>query len=79
MDATAEIGRNLVSRHQNEQADVGRDGQTNPSHDTKFSGANVDREKTIFPVQLTTSRIGNLTWLILCYICDDHTYIHKEL
>ena len=30
----------------------------------KFSGANGDREKLIFPVQLTTSRIGNLTRVI---------------
>ena len=31
----------------------------------------------IFPVQLTTSRIGNLTWLIhTLAICDDHTQIH---
>ena len=36
-----------------------------------------DREIFIFPVQLTTSRIGNLTRLILTLaICDDHTYIH---
>ena len=35
----------------------------------------------IFPVQLTTSRIGNLTRLIhtLLGICDDHTYIHTIL
>ena len=32
--------------------------------DNKFSGANADREVFIFPVQLTTSRIGNLTRLI---------------
>ena len=30
----------------------------------KFSGANADREMGIFPVQLTTCRIGNLNWLI---------------
>ena len=32
----------------------------------------------IFPVQLTTSRIGNLTWLIhiLLYVMTIHTYIH---
>ena len=30
-------------------------------HKTEFSGANVDRKIFIFPVQLTTSRIGNLT------------------
>ena len=31
----------------------------------------------IFPVQLTTSRIGNLTWLIhtLLYVMTIHTYI----
>ena len=35
------------------------------------------QRKNIFPVQLTTSRIGNLTWLILTLaICDDHIYIH---
>ena len=51
----------------------------NPSRETKFSGANVDREKIIFPVQLTTCRIGNLTRLILTLsTCDDHTYIHKN-
>ena len=30
------------------------------SRETKFSGANGDREIFIFPVQVTTSRIGNL-------------------
>ena len=34
------------------------------SRETKFSGANADREVFTFPVQLTTSRIGNLTRLI---------------
>ena len=36
----------------------------NPSRETKSLSANGDREKLIFPVQLTTSRIGNLTRLI---------------
>ena len=37
----------------------------NPSRETKFSGANADREIfSFFPVQLTTSRVGNLTQLI---------------
>ena len=37
-----------------------RDGPT-ASRETKFAGANGDdRESIIFPVQLTTSRIGNL-------------------
>ena len=50
-------------------------GLPNPSCETKFSGANGDREIFIFPVQLTTSRIGNLTRLIhTLAICDDHTY-----
>ena len=39
-------------------------GRPNPSCETKFSGANGHREILIFPVQLTTSRIGNLTRLI---------------
>ena len=36
----------------------------NPSRETEFSGANRDREISVFPLQLTTSRIGNLTRLI---------------
>ena len=40
-------------------------GRPSPSRETKFSGATGDREKIIFPIQLTTSRIGNLTRLIL--------------
>ena len=32
--------------------------------ETKVSGANGDREKIISPFQLTTGRIGNLTWLL---------------
>ena len=65
MDAAAELGRNPVSKHQiqpecgDELADAAK-GLPHPSHETKFSGANGNREKIIFPVQLTTSRIGNL-------------------
>ena len=43
---------------------------TNPSRETKFSGANADREIFIFPVQLTTSRTGNLITRFYCYIFD---------
>ena len=51
-------------------------GLPNPSRDTKFSGANGDREKTVFPVQLTTSWIGNLTRLVLTLsIREDHKYL----
>ena len=54
----------------------------NPSRETKFSGTHGDRGIFIFPVQLTTSRIGNLTRLIhtllyvmTIHICDDHIYM----
>ena len=42
--------------------------------ETKVSGANGDREIFMFPVQLTTSRIGNLTRLIhiLLYVMTIH-------
>ena len=46
-----------------------RDATTEPSRETKLSGANGDKEMSIFPVQLTSSRIGNLTRLI-------HTFLH---
>ena len=53
-------------------------GRPNPSRETKFLGANVDRDFFFFPVQLTTSRFGNLTRLIHTLlnsiICDDHTH-----
>ena len=39
-------------------------GLPNPSCETKFSGTNADGEILIFPVQLTTCRIDNLTRLI---------------
>ena len=48
---------------ENEQADAGRDCRTRLVR-PKFSGAYEDREIFIFPVQLTTSRIGNCTRLI---------------
>ena len=46
-------------------------GLPNPSRETKFSGANANREILLFPVQLTTSRIGNLTLAIRVTI---HTF-----
>ena len=45
----------------------------------KFSGANGDREKFIFPFPLITSRIGNLTRLIHTSISDDYTYMHTYI
>ena len=48
-------------------------GLPNPSRETKFSGANADKEYLIFLFQLTpSSRIGNLTRLIhtlATYMC----------
>ena len=41
----------------------GTEQRLNPSRETKFSGTYGDRGIFIFPVQLTTSRIGNLTRL----------------
>ena len=70
MDAAAELGRNPVSKHHiqpeygDEQTDAGRESPPNPSRKSKLSGAHADREIFIFPVQLTTTRIGNLTRLI---------------
>ena len=53
-------------------------GRLNPSRKTKFSGTHGDRGILIFPVQLTTSWIGNLTRLIhtLLYVMTIHAYIH---
>ena len=53
-------------------------GRLNPSCETKFSGTYGDRGIFVFPIQLTTSRIGNLTWLIhtLLYVMTIHTCIH---
>ena len=50
-------------RVENKQADAGT-GRPGPSRETKFSGANGDREMVIFSVQLAMRRIGNLTRLI---------------
>ena len=50
----------------------------NSSRETKFSGANADRGIFIFPVRLTTSRIGNLARLIhtlaICVTIHGHLY-----
>ena len=56
---------------ENEQADAGRD----LSRETKFSGAYGDRGIFIFPVQLSTSRTGNITRFIntLLYVITIHT------
>ena len=50
-------------------------GRLNPSRETRFSGAHGDLGVLIFPVLLTTSRIGNLTQSIytLLYVMTIHT------
>ena len=81
MDAAAELGRNSVSKHQiqpaeygDEPADAGRDCRTRLARPS--SQARTGTRKKTF-VQLTMSRIGNLTRLILSFdICDDRTNIH---
>ena len=84
MDAAAELGRNPVSKHQiqpeygDEQADAGRDGWTRLARPNS-QARHGDRGILLFPVQLTTSRIGDLTRLIQTAICDDHTYIHTYI
>ena len=45
-------------------------GRPNALRETKFSGANGDREMLILHVQLISSRIGNLTRLIDTLLCD---------
>ena len=55
-----------------------RDGNAEPASRDKRSGANEDRGKFNFPVQLTTSRIRNLTRLLFTLaICDDHTHTYE--
>ena len=78
MNAPAEIGRDLLSKHQiqpgyREKSRLTWDGTAEP--------VSRDREILIFRVQLTTSRIGNLTQLIhtLLYVMTVHvysTYVH---
>ena len=87
MKAAAELGRNPASKHQiqpeygDEHVDAGRDCRTRPARPDSFPDTNADdrEDVLIFPVQLTTSRVGNLTRLIhnLAITCD-HTYITPE-
>ena len=86
MDAAAELGRNPVSKHQiqpeygDERAGAGRNCRTRLAR-TNSQARTADREITlIFPVQLTTSRIGDLTRLIhtLAVCVTIHTYIKKS-
>ena len=70
MDAAAELGRNPVSKHKiqpeygDEQADARRDCRTRLAGPSSQARTNADKGIFISPVQLATSRIGNLTRLI---------------
>ena len=82
IDAVAEIGRSPVSKHQvqpeygDEQADAGRDYRNRLARSNSQARTRTNKKIFVFPVQLTTSRIGNLTRLILTLaICDNHIYI----
>ena len=75
MDAAAEVG--IQPEYGNEHADAGRDCRTRRLARSNSQGANRDREILIFPVQLTTNRIGNFTRLILTlvlYVMIIHAY-----
>ena len=79
--ATAEIGRNPTRfslSMENEHATAGRDCRTRLARPNCQARRGTGKY-LFFPIQLTTSRIGNLTRLILTLgICDDHTYIWSE-
>ena len=83
MDAAAELGRNPVSKHQiqPELSMETRDGTAEPVSRDQILRHARGQGNIIFPVQLTTSRIGNLTRLIhtLLYVMTIHTYIHTRL
>ena len=76
MDVAAELGRNPVSKHHFQP-----DGTAEPVSRHQVLSANAGRETFIFPVQLTTSRIGNLTRLIhtLAICVSIHSSMDVEL
>ena len=61
----------------NSQADAGRDGGR-PSRETKFSGANGDKGKNIFPSLADHEQDWQPCLRVDWYsaISDEHTYIH---
>ena len=82
MDAVEELGWNPVSKHHiqaeygDEQADAGRDCRTRLARSNSQARTRTGKY-SFFPVQLTTSRIGNLTRLIhtLAICVTIHTYM----
>ena len=53
-------------------------GRPNLTREINLSGANGDRKKSVFPDQLTTSRIGNHTRLMPSplKVMTTHTHTH---
>ena len=52
-------------------------GRPNLSRKAKFLGANGDKGRNVFKVQLTPSRIGNYTMVdTQSALCDYDTYLH---
>ena len=83
MDAAAELGKSPARKHQihMEMSRLTWDGIAEPvSRDQILRRERGHREELIFFVQLTTSRIGNLTRLVLTLaICDGHAYIRTYI
>ena len=85
MDAVAELGRNLVSKHQIQpeygdgQADAGQDCRTRLARPNSQARTRTGKY-SFFPVQLSTSRIGTLTRLIhnLAICVTIHTVVVDE-
>ena len=83
MDAAAELGRNpLSNKHQiqpvsMEMSRLTRDGTAEPVSRGQILRHVRGQGNIIFPIQLTTSRISNLTRLIhnLLYVMTIYTYI----
>ena len=80
MEAAAELGRNPVSKHQiqpeyGDEHRLTRDGTAEPVSRDQILSHVRGQGNIIFPFQLTTSRIGNLTRLIhtLLYVMTIHT------
>ena len=56
-----------------------RDGTAEPVSRDQILRREQRQRNIHFSCSVTTSRIGNLAWLILTLaICDDHTYIHTR-
>ena len=87
MDAAAKLGRNPVSKHQiqpeygDEQADAGRDCRTRLARPNNSQARTGTGKYSFSPVQMTTSRIGNVTRLIHAHaICVAiHTYLQAAI